>query len=70
MSKQSTNTNMDTALANLVHSWRDAEKHWRKQASAVDRDYAGQPVYYDGLAEAFGRCADILANTMAGAPTP
>jgi len=51
-------------LADMVERWRNAEKHWRKQASARERSYSGQPIYEDGLAEAFGRCANILANEM------
>ena len=51
-------------LADMVERWRNAEKHWRKQASARERSYGGQPIYEDGLAEALGRCADILANDM------
>jgi hypothetical protein len=54
-----------TMLADLVERWRKAETHWRKRASDIDRDYEGKPIYEDGLAEAFGRCADILANTIA-----
>ena len=51
-------------LADMVERWRNAEKHWRKQASARERSYGGQALYEDGLAEAFGRCADSLANEM------
>jgi len=51
-------------LADLVDRWREAENHWRKRAIAIDRDHKGKPIYEDGLAEAFGRCADILANEM------
>lgn len=51
-------------LADMVERWRNAEKHWRQKASARERSYGGQPIYEDGLAEAFGRCAEILANEM------
>jgi hypothetical protein len=52
-------------LAALVFRWRDAAAHHRKVASSRERSYGGQPLYEDGLAEAFDRCADILANEIA-----
>ena len=49
-------------LDDMTIRWRAAEKHWRAKASAREDTYSGSPCYEDGMAEAFGRCAEILLN--------